>query len=306
MLLLWQRKKWLRYRTKPVRPNFKKKMKKIISLFTFYFCVTLIITKPCFAESTHFSPPQILPSSQQDPLEKSNRWVFRFNQEMDTVFITPISKIYNTLIPNPIRTGADNAFDNIAMLSTTANDLLQGEFKHGINDAWRFIINTTLGVGGIFDVASKFGIPKHFNDMGITLAKWGYRNSTYLVIPFLGSMNVRDGIGLLGDYYLFSPYPYIASDSIIYGILTYRYLTIKAQLLEANDIMNEIALDPYTFTRDAYYQYRNHKINSDSNMDNSEYMYLQENENQDTISGVGYVPDETHANAVPVNNKQHS
>ncbi len=230
-----------------------------------------------------------LPSAKQDPLESLNRKVFDFNQAMDTVFITPISKIYNTLIPFPIRQGADNVFDNIALLPSTANDLLQGEFKHALNDAWRFIINTTFGIGGIFDVATAFELPEHLNDMGITFARYGYRNSTYVVLPFLGPTTVRDAVGTAADYYLFTPYPYIKSDWLITGIGVYRYFTIKAQLLDANNFMNEVALDPYTFARDAYYQYRNNKISSGSNSDASEYLYLNENEPQDVKPGAEYV-----------------
>jgi phospholipid-binding lipoprotein MlaA len=261
-------------------------MKKLLSLVAMC-CAMGMFTKISFAgeaqaESSIFnSEAPFLPSAQQDPLESINRPIFNFNQAMDTVLITPIAKIYNTLIPSPIRTGADNVFDNIAMLSSTANDLLQGEFKLALNDAWRFIINTTMGVGGIFDPATEFGLQEHFNDMGITFARWGYRNSSYIVLPILGPTTVRDGVAFAADYYLFSPYPYVHSMWLLKGIIAYRYLTIKAQLIDANNFMNEVALDPYTFERDAYYQYRNHKIATGSNADTSEYLYLEENEPQD-------------------------
>lgn len=260
-------------------------------------CLMLTGTKICFAEEAQAEAgifngnAPFLPSNQQDPLESINRPVFEFNQAMDTVLITPVAKIYNTLIPSLIRTGADNVFDNIALLPTVANDLLQGEFKHALNDTWRFIINTTIGIGGIGDPATEFGLPEHFNDMGLTLAHWGYRNSSYVVLPFLGPTTIRDGAATVADYYLFTPYPYIHSDYLIYGILTYRYLTIKAQLLDANNLMNAVALDPYTFTRDAYYQYRNNKIDTGSNADNSEYLYLEEKEPQDTKVSGAKAPD---------------
>ena len=268
----------------------RKLMKKLLSVVTLC-CLLGTFTKMSFAEDTQAESrifngdAPFLPSAQQDPLESINRPIFNFNQAMDTVLITPIAKIYNTLIPAPIRTGADNVFDNIAMLSSTANDLLQGEFKYALNDAWRFIINTTMGVGGIFDPATEFGLEEHFNDMGITLARWGYRNSSYVVLPILGPTTVRDGVAVAADYYLFSPYPYIRSTYLLQGIIAYRYLTIKAQLIDANNFMNEVALDPYTFERDAYYQYRNHKIATGSSADTSEFLYLEENEPQDEKAG---------------------
>ncbi len=265
-------------------------MKKLLSLVV--VCLALgTFTKMSFAEDTQAESgifngeAPFLPSAQQDPLESINRPIFNFNQAMDKVLIIPIAKIYNTLIPAPIRTGADNVFDNIAMLPSVANDVLQGEFKHALNDAWRFIINTTMGVGGIFDPATEFGLSEHFNDMGITFARWGYRNSTYVVLPILGPTTVRDAVSVVGDYYLFSPYPYIHSMYLLKGIIAYRYLTVKAQLIDATNFMNEVALDPYTFERDAYYQYRNHKIATGSNADNSEFLYLEENEPQDEKPG---------------------
>lgn len=263
-------------------------------------------TKISFAENTQSesgifnSDAPFLPSAQQDPLESINRPIFNFNQAMDKVLIIPIAKIYNTLVPYPIRQGADNAFDNIALLSSVANDLLQGEFKFALNDAWRFIINSTIGVAGLFDPATQFGLPEHFNDLGITLARWGYHNSTYIELPILGPTTIRDGVSLVGDYYLFSPYPYIKSIYLLKGILAYRYLTIKSQLIDATNFMNEVALDPYTFERDAYYQYRNHKIITGSSADTSEFLYLEEKEPQDQKtrqrgdkagdhSGAGYI-----------------
>lgn len=249
-----------------------------------FFLLSLVIY--CAIAEAAIDTP-LLPSSKQDPLESINRHIFQFNQEMDTVLITPIATIYDTLVPNPIKKGANNFFDNIAMISTTGNDLLQGQFTHAIQDTWRFLINSTLGLAGTIDVASAFGLPKHFNDMGLTFARWGYKNSTYIVIPILGPATIRDTAGLFGDYYLLSPYPYIRSSALIYGILTYRYFTIRANLLDANKLMNDIALDPYIFERDAYYQYRQNKMRNVS-ADTSQYMYLQEKEPQDT-DGADYI-----------------
>jgi phospholipid-binding lipoprotein MlaA len=267
-------------------------MKKAILMAT--LSLTLSFCFPSFADTANDGPEEPLmsplkptPTSEQDPLESINRPIFNFNQGLDTYFMTPVSKGYNAVVPNPIRTAANNFFENISMLSTTGNDILQGEFKQSIFDAWRFVINSTFGIGGLIDVAAEFGLPKHFNDMGITFAKWGYKDSTYLVFPVLGSSNIRDTIGFSIDYYM-SPYPYIRPTSITYGLIAFRYLTIKAQLVDANKLINEVALDPYTFTRDAYYQYRNKKIH-DSTSDNTQYLYKDVPEPQDEKPGADYV-----------------
>lgn len=265
-------------------------MKKLIFILCFGFF------QASFASSLSETP--LLPSSEQDPLEAINRPIFAFNQTMDYILITPATTAYNKVVPNPIRAGVNNFFDNISMISTTANDILQGELKTSITDAWRFIINSTLGIGGLIDVASEFGLPKHFNDMGLTFAKWGYRNSTYIVVPFLGSGTIRDGIGLVGDGYL-SPYPYLHSDPLMYSLLGFRYFTVKANLVDAIKMMNEMALDPYVFARDAYYQYRAAKINSNLSS-NSQYMYLNEKEPQDEKLGSAYVPEEDEEESSPV------
>lgn len=268
----------------------KKLLTSIICAFPLFFSLTSMADTNTTDDSQSST---LLSSSEQDPLESINRPIFNFNQGFDKYFMTPVAEGYNAVVPKPIRTGANNFFDNIAMVSTTANDLLQGEFTQGILDAWRFVINSTFGLAGTIDVAEEFGLPKHYNDLGVTFAKWGDHNSTYLVIPFLGSTTVRDGVGLIGDYYM-SPYPYlhyvassgsvVQDDWFIYGLLTYRYLTIKAQLVDANKLMNAVALDPYTFARDAYYQYRNTKING---TDTSQFLYLEDNPAGDDRAGSG-------------------
>lgn len=260
-------------------------MKKLVAIAV--FLITTVVNV-AFANNTT-TPPMLTPSSEQDPLESINRPIYNFNQGFDTYFMTPVAKGYNTIVPRPIRTAANNFFENISMISSTGNDILQGDFKQMILDTWRFVINSTMGVGGLIDVAAEFGLPKHFNDMGVTFAKWGYRDSTYLVFPILGSTTVRDALGTAIDYYML-PYPYIRPTSITYALLTFRYITVKAQLVDAQKFVNDVALDPYTFTRDAYYQYRNNKIHHNK-QDDSEYMYLAENEPADAIPGTDYVPE---------------
>ncbi len=181
----------------------------------------------------------------------------------DATMIKPPARFYNAVIPAPIRKGIHNAFNNVQMLPSIANDILQGQFTYAIKDTWRFIGNTTLGFGGFYDFAdARMGLPPHSNDLGLTFAAWGFKKSPYVMVPFLGPTTIRDGIGTFGDYTLFTPYPYIRSDYLLNGLLAWRYLDLRAQLFETERLMNE-ALDEYSFVRDAYLQNRNYLITGD-------------------------------------------
>lgn len=194
-----------------------------------------------------------------DPYEPFNRKVHKFNMAADAIVLKPIAKVYVRVIPGVVRKGVDNAFNNLDMVPSVANDLLQAEGKWAIKDTWRFIINSSLGVGGLFDVASKFSLPPHYNDLGLTFAKWGDKKSPYLVIPLLGPSTIRDGTGWLFQFALWSPYVYINNDAVAYGLAGLRYVDLRTQLFDSERLMNE-ALDKYTFIRDAYLQHRNYLI----------------------------------------------
>ncbi len=194
-----------------------------------------------------------------DPYEAINRKIFIFNTAFDKHIVQPPTKLYVAAIPAPIRAGINNIYNNINMLPTVANDLLQAEFQQAILDSWRFVINSSMGLGGIFDVASQCTLPPHENDLGITFAKWGDKNSPYIVIPFLGPSTIRDGMGLMFDYTFFTPYPYIHKDFIIESVLILRYIDLRSRMFDTDRLMQE-APDPYAFMRDAYLQHRNYLI----------------------------------------------
>lgn len=195
-----------------------------------------------------------------DPFEPFNRKVYKFNTALDSVLLKPPAKVYRAVVPAPVRKSINNFYNNLDLIPTVGNDLLQAQGKWAIRDSWRFIINSSLGVGGLFDVAKTFGLPPHSNDLGLTLAKWGDKNSPYLVIPFLGPSTLRDGAGWLFQFALYSPYVYINDDALVYSLLALRYIDLRSQLLDTDRIMDE-ALDKYAFMRDAYLQYRNNLIN---------------------------------------------
>lgn len=194
-----------------------------------------------------------------DPYEPFNRKVHKFNMTVDSIVLKPTAKLYKAIIPGPVRKGVDNVFNNLDMVPSVANDILQAEGKWVIKDSWRFVINSTIGIGGIFDVAQQFGLPAHYNDLGLTLAKWGDKKSPYLVIPLIGPSTIRDGSGMLFQFALWSPYVYINNDPVAYGLAGLRYLDLRTQLLDSERLMDE-ALDKYSFIRDAYLQHRNYQI----------------------------------------------
>lgn len=194
-----------------------------------------------------------------DPFEPFNRKVHRFNMALDTVVLKPAAIAYTSLVPYIVRKSVDNAYANLDMIPTVANDLLQAEGKWAIRDTWRFFINSTLGVAGLFDVAQTFGLAPHANDLGLTLAKWGDTKSPYLVIPFLGPSTMRDGAGMLFQFALYSPYVYLDNNTAMYSLLGLRFVDLRSQFLDSERLMNE-ALDKYAFLRDAYLQHRNYLI----------------------------------------------
>ena len=190
----------------------------------------------------------------EDPYEKINRDIYKFNMAFDATILKPPALAYQRYIPAFIRASVNNIYTNVGMLPTIGNDILQLQGAKTIHDVGRFVINSSLGLGGIGDVATKLGVPMHRNDFGLTLAHWGNLKSPYIMIPFLGPSTVRDGFGLIVDYTFFTPYPYIP-DNALYGILVLRYVDLRSQLLDDEKLLNN-ALDPYALMRDAYFQHR--------------------------------------------------
>lgn len=198
-----------------------------------------------------------------DPLEPLNRSTFKFNRAFDATVSKPLATLYQAALPQRVRDSVNNAFNNLATIPAVCNDVLQGEFRHAIKDTWRFAINSTLGVAGLFDVAStSFGLAPHYNDLGITFAKWGVRQSPYLMIPLLGPSTIRDAVGYGTEYFIMTPFPYIQDQGLVWGLWGLRYVDLRSQLFEQEQLMKE-AMDPYTFVRDAWLQHRQYRINGE-------------------------------------------
>jgi len=212
-------------------------------------------------------------SQNPDPLEKINRPIFAFNKGVDKVVIKPIAKVYDAIIPNPIQKGISNAFLNVGEFPIIINNLLQLKIGSAITDTWRLIINSTMGVGGLYDPATYFGLKRNYQDFGLTLSRWGI-NTAYFVIPILGPSTITDAIGLLVDYEFFMVYPYIDSKTLRYSLLGLDMIRLRVELLPTDKVVDE-AFDPYVLLRDAYKQRRNYLLTQQENKND---IYNLENE----------------------------
>lgn len=192
-----------------------------------------------------------------EKFEKANRASFRFSEGVDKWVFRPLAKSYNAVVPKAVQGGVTNFFGNVRDIDSSLNGFLQGYGKSGAGDLGRVVINSTLGVVGLIDVAASFGLASAEEDFGQTLARWGYTESTYLYLPMLGPSTVRDLPGqvwqrILSANFLFGRFATTAK--ITNGVSS------RANVLEQTDARDNIALDPYAFTRNAYYQSRKNQI----------------------------------------------
>lgn len=194
---------------------------------------------------------------KNDSSEKISRFFFKINSNIDNFVFVPIVSYYNLIIPEPIRDCVHNALDNTNNINSALNSILQGNCHDAINTLGRFMFNTTMGIGGCFDVASKNGAIKIQNDFGTTLAVWGVKSGPYIVLPLIGPSNLRDSAGVFFDL-LSSPINIIpCSKSCKIGFSSLLALDSRANILYATDLLNNIAIDPYTLIKDSYMGKRN-------------------------------------------------
>lgn len=194
-------------------------------------------------------------SDPRDPLEGWNRGVQTFNDKVDDYALKPVAQGYQWITPSFVDTGVSNFFSNIRDIGVTINDLLQFKLKQGGKDATRFLINSTVGLAGLFDVASHWDFTKHNEDFGQTLGFWGLPPGPYLVLPFIGPSSPRGAVGLVGDT-LMNPITYLNEPAIQFGLFGLDLIDTRADLLTASKIAEEAALDRYEFIRDSYIQRR--------------------------------------------------
>jgi len=213
----------------------------------------------------------------RDPWQRMNRGIFKFNDVFDRAVAKPLARTYMKF-PDPIRTGVTNFFNNATYPDVIVNALLQGQMKPFARDTGRFIVNTTLGIGGIFDPASHMGLALEDRDFGQTFGKWGIPTGPYLEIPFLGPGDVRDGIGRVADAYA-EPWAYIKNPYWDYGTALFYAVTERASLLPLTDLA-EKTYDPYAFERNAWFQHRDFLVKGQKSQGNNAEEELKELQQQ--------------------------
>jgi phospholipid-binding lipoprotein MlaA len=196
-----------------------------------------------------------------------NRSFYKFNDVVDRAVVKPVAKGY-THLPQPMQTGVHNFFDNLNYPITIVNDLLQGQLKSFISDIGRFVINTTAGVGGLFDPATAAGMEKNNRDFGQTLGKWGVPKGPYIVVPIFGPYDVRDGIGSVTVDYYSNPSNY-ARFWVSTGLWLVRGVDRRARLLPLDPTIQS-AYDPYAFIRNAYLQNRDFMVHGGQSQNEEE------------------------------------
>jgi phospholipid-binding lipoprotein MlaA len=210
---------------------------------------------------TVFGCASLPPNSKRDPRdpwERMNRTTFKVNTALDHAVARPVARGYQKVVPGPVRTSVSNFMDNLFYPVTMANDLLQGKLKGFGQDTGRFLLNTTVGIGGLFDPATKVGLDKHEEDLGQTFGVWGIKPGPYIMIPILGPSDVRDGIGRVGDGFM-SPLSYVNNNYIRYGVYGLDVIDIRYRLLPQDHLLDE-SYDPYSFLKNAYLQRRQYQV----------------------------------------------
>ena len=196
-----------------------------------------------------------------DPFEPMNRAVFTFNEKADDYVIKPLAEAYKFVLPEFVRTGVTNFFSNINDVLIAANNLLQGKPADAASDIGRFLINSTIGVLGLFDVATDMGLDKNREDFGQTLGVWGISDGPYVVLPFFGASNIRDTVGLVVDIetdFMINTNKLNSDEKI--AVNARRVINRRAVLLDAGQLLEDAAFDKYSFVRDGYLQRRRSQI----------------------------------------------
>ncbi|MBZ0172205.1 MAG: VacJ family lipoprotein [Phycisphaerales bacterium] len=197
-------------------------------------------------------------ADEGDPIEGVNRAFYNFNDGLDKHFFQPLAEGYVKITPDPVRQGVTNFFDNVSYLNVIFNDILQGKLLLFVKDSSRFVVNSTLGIGGLFDPATSMGLPQNDEDLGQSFGVWGAGEGAYLVLPLFGPDSIRD-VGDRVTSMLLNPLFYVSS-IYTFPLQAVNAINTRANLLEESRVRDQAALDPYVFTREAYRQRRDFLI----------------------------------------------
>ena len=195
-------------------------------------------------------------SENVDPLIDVNRSIYAFNEAFDGVIVKPVTKTYDFIVPDLAKRGVSNFFNNLDDVNVVFNDLLQLKMRNAMHDSGRLVINTTIGIGGLFDVASGMGFYKNYEDFGQTLGYWGMNSGPYLVVPFLGTSTVRDAIGFIPDY-LMNPIFWLDDEATRHSLYALDTVDTRLSFMAAESM---ISGDEYIFVRDAYLSRREYLV----------------------------------------------
>jgi phospholipid-binding lipoprotein MlaA len=213
----------------------------------------------------------------RDRFERFNRSVYVFNDKLDRAVAKPVAKAYVRVTPPPVRTGVGNFFKNLTYPTVIVNDLLQGKGVQLLSDTARLVVNTTIGIGGLFDPAAQIGLAAHDEDFGQTLGTWGVPSGPFLMLPVLGPSTVRDGFSLVADHYT-EPVTYLVDDwKTQAGLVVASLVDTRASLLSTDDLL-ENSFDPYAFMRNAYLQRREFQVTDGANSGGDEFEIFEEEE----------------------------
>ena len=211
------------------------------------------------------------PADPNDPLERYNRSMYKFNDTLDKYMLKPVAKGYDAITPNPVQKAVSNFFSNLDDVLVIVNDMLQLKPGQMASDTGRVLINSSIGLFGLIDWASDIGLEKNNEDFGQTLGYWGVPAGPYFILPFLGPSTIRDTGGLVTDTYYFDPQyreietsfppPSRRPESLVWNLTALDKVDIRAKLLQTENILDTAALDPYVFIREAWLQRRNYLVN---------------------------------------------
>jgi phospholipid-binding lipoprotein MlaA len=199
------------------------------------------------------------PASPDDPLEPMNRALYGVHDAVDTAVVRPIAQAYVDVVPQLMRQGVSNVFNNINDFFSGVNGILQGKLDKAGDDVGRVLLNTGFGLGGLFDLASMMGIERGNEDFGQTFGVWGFPQGPYLFVPLFGPTTVRDGAGVVVRV-VWGPNYYVNDEALRWSLYGIGYLDLRAEALDASKVVDTAALDRYTFIRNAYLQRRRYLV----------------------------------------------
>lgn len=225
---------------------------KFLKQFSIFLMTAMLMVLTGCATTDDYRDPR-------DPIEGFNRAMYDFNDALDRAIIKPLAEGYKAVVPAPVDKGISNFFGNLADVGSAINNLLQLKLHHAVSDVGRVLVNTTIGILGFMDVASNMNMEKRGEDFGQTLGAWGIGPGPYIVLPVLGPSSGRGIFGMVVDWYT-DPVRYVKPNHWRNSLVVLRGIDKRADLLGASRVLEEAALDPYEFSRDAYLQKRRNDV----------------------------------------------